>query len=80
MVGPFHFTLAVIPRNPIFTAIHEADVAKAVHAGLTFRPIEDTAADTLEWDSTRKDTQPVGLTPEREAELIAAWASLESHA
>jgi 2'-hydroxyisoflavone reductase len=55
-------------------------VAQAIEAGLTFRPIEETAADTLEWDRTRKDTQPVGLTPEREAELIAAWASLESRA
>jgi hypothetical protein len=66
--------------DPGFAALHEADVAQAVEAGLTFRPTEETAADTLEWDRTRKDTQPVGLTPEHEAELIAAWASLESRA
>jgi len=66
--------------DPSFAALHEADVAKAVGAGLTFRPVEETAADTIAWDRTRKDTKPVGLTPEREAELIAAWASLESTA
>ena len=66
--------------DPDFAAVHEADVAKAIEAGLRFRPTEETAVDTLEWDSTRTDTQPVGLTPEREAELIAAWASLESRA
>ena len=66
--------------DPGFAAVHEADVAKAIEAGLTFRPTEETAVDTLEWDRTRTDTQPVGLTPEREAELIAAWATLESRA
>ena len=66
--------------DPSFAALHEADVVKAVGAGLTFRPVEETAADTIAWDRTRKDTKPVGLTPEREAELIAAWASLESTA
>jgi Nucleoside-diphosphate-sugar epimerases len=66
--------------DPGFAAVHEADVAKAIEAGLTFRPTEETAVDTLEWDRTRTDTRPVGLTPEREAELIDAWASLESRA
>ena len=66
--------------DPGFAALHEADVAKAIGAGLTFRPVEETAADTIAWDRTREDTKPVGLTPEREAELIAAWASLESTA
>jgi 2'-hydroxyisoflavone reductase len=66
--------------DPGYAALHDADVAKAIKAGLTFRPIEETAVDTLEWDSSRKDTQPVGLTREREAELIAAWASVESRA
>jgi 2'-hydroxyisoflavone reductase len=66
--------------DPGYAALHEADVAKAIKAGLTFRPIEETVVDTLEWDRSRKDTQPVGLTPAREAELIAAWASVESRA
>lgn len=64
--------------DPRFRAVHEADVTKAVRAGLTFRPVAETARDTLEWDRTRKGAPPVGLSPEREAELLADRASLES--
>ena len=66
--------------DPKYVAMHEADVEKAVKAGLTFRPYAETARDTLEWDRTRQDVQPSGLEPEREAELLAAWAALASGA
>jgi 2'-hydroxyisoflavone reductase len=66
--------------DPKYVALHEADVAKAVAAGLTFRPIAETARDTLEWDRARSDAGDAGLTPEREAELLAEWASLKSSA
>jgi 2'-hydroxyisoflavone reductase len=66
--------------DPRFGAVHEADVAKALGARLTFRPVGETARDTLEWDRTRTDARPSGLTPEREAELLAEWASLPSGA
>ena len=52
--------------------IHEADVSRAVAAGLTFRPLEETVRDTLDLAGT---TQEAGLTPEREAELLAAAQS-----
>lgn len=45
--------------------------------GLTFRPIADTTRDTLAWfKSQPQDRQSklrAGLTPEREAEVLAAW-------
>jgi 2'-hydroxyisoflavone reductase len=66
--------------DPKYSAMHETDVAKALQAGLAFRPVADTVRDTLEWDHTRKDVQPSGLTPEREAELLAEWSSLASQA
>ena len=46
--------------------------AKALAEGLTFRPLADTIRETLEWDREhgRRD---VGLTPEREQELLAEW-------
>ena len=66
--------------DPGFSAIHEANVTKALQAGLTFRPVAETVRDTLEWDGTRTDAEPVGLTPEREAELLAKWSSLASEA
>jgi 2'-hydroxyisoflavone reductase len=49
--------------------IHEADVSRAIAAGLSFRPLDETVRDTLELAGTTPDT---GLTPEREAELLAA--------
>jgi 2'-hydroxyisoflavone reductase len=51
------------------------DCSRALDAGLTFRPLEQTVRDTLEWASTRPADRAwrAGLTREREAELLAAW-------
>ena len=46
---------------------HRADVSRAVAAGLTFRPLAETARDTPEW------TGNAGLAPGREAELLVDW-------
>jgi 2'-hydroxyisoflavone reductase len=54
--------------DPDAGAMHEVDVSLAVAAGLTFRPLEETVRDTLEHAAT---VDGVGLTPEREAELLA---------
>jgi 2'-hydroxyisoflavone reductase len=48
-----------------------ADTSKALAAGLTFRPVEETVADTLAWDRTVAGERPT-LTPEREQEILAA--------
>ncbi len=59
-----------------FSALHEADVSAAVAAGLAFRPVAETARDTLEWDRSRGDHEPVtGMDSKRESELIAAWGA-----
>ena len=55
--------------DPDAVAMHEVDVSRAAAAGLTFRPLEQTVRDTLEHAAT---VDGVGLTPEREAELLAA--------
>ena len=55
--------------------------ARAVAAGLTFRPLADTARSTLEWHRTRPaaeqqaqaDARRFGITAAREAEVLAAW-------
>jgi 2'-hydroxyisoflavone reductase len=48
---------------------------KAIAAGLAFRPLGDTARDTLAWDVTRPQNvkRRVGLPPERESQLLQAW-------
>jgi 2'-hydroxyisoflavone reductase len=51
--------------------------ARAVKAGLTFLPMVETAKATLDWFSTqpaeRRAKLRAGLTPEREATVLAAW-------
>jgi 2'-hydroxyisoflavone reductase len=53
------------------------NVEKAVAAGLSFRPVAESARDTLGWDLTRPpDTERrAGLAREREHEVLAAWHS-----
>jgi 2'-hydroxyisoflavone reductase len=60
--------------DPAFAGHARTDVSRAVEAGLTFRPVEQTIRDTAEWDATRGEYVPAaGLAPEREAELLDAW-------
>ncbi len=51
---------------------------RAVAAGLTQRPVEETAGDTLIWlDAQPVDQRPklasTGVSKEKEAEILAAW-------
>lgn len=51
---------------------------RAVRAGLTFRPIGDTAKDTLAWLDTLPEDQRArarssGIKPDKEARVLAAW-------
>jgi len=52
------------------------DCSKAIAAGLEFRPLADTARDTLAWWKARPADAPAmrtGLKPEKEAAVLAAW-------
>jgi 2'-hydroxyisoflavone reductase len=52
-------------------------IKKALEKGLTFRPLPETARETLEWYNAKPPEQRqrmrAGLTAEREAEVLAAW-------
>lgn len=69
----------VTPWSELPLWVHAADngfldVASgpAIAAGLRFRPVVDTARDTLRWDQARvPGPREAGLTAEREAELLA---------
>lgn len=56
--------------------------AKAWAAGLTFRPLADTARDTLTWyhqqTPERQATLRAGIAPEKEQAVIAAWKAKQS--
>jgi 2'-hydroxyisoflavone reductase len=68
-----------VPRSdPDYAAAHVSN-AKAVAAGLTFRPLATTAADTLTWFNAASEQaraqmlKGAGLDPEREKAVLAAW-------
>jgi nucleoside-diphosphate-sugar epimerase len=48
-----------------------ADVSRALAAGLAFRPIEETARDTLAWSLAAGEQRPT-LSREREREILAS--------
>ena len=58
-----------------------AKIDRALNKGLTFRPLAETARDTLTWfKSLPQDRQAhlkAGLSAERETEILAAWKKKE---
>ncbi|WP_257350642.1 SDR family oxidoreductase [Pseudalkalibacillus decolorationis] len=49
-------------------------VEKAVNAGLSFRPLEDTIYDVYQWEKERQDTErKAGIAQEREQVLLDTW-------
>ncbi|MEW1696014.1 MULTISPECIES: NAD-dependent epimerase/dehydratase family protein [unclassified Streptomyces] len=70
-----------LPPGGTYDMIHTADVGKALAAGLRCRPVAETVADTWAWLESlggiapqRPDRPAPGLTPQREAEVLAALA------
>jgi len=70
------FPIWTSPHGPYIT-YNTANISKALRHGLTFRPLAETTRATLEW--FRKQTPErqlkmrAGITPAREAEVLAAW-------
>jgi 2'-hydroxyisoflavone reductase len=67
-----------LPAAGDSAGFHTRSNAKAIAAELTFRSIADTTAATLAWfaaqsEERRKAGPRAGITPEREAEVLAAW-------
>jgi len=60
-----------IPATSEQTGMRAVDCGKAIAAGLAFRPLEDTARDTLSWHRTRPDGAHPWLSEKRERELLA---------
>ena len=61
-----------LPADTEMPAMMSFRIAKAVEAGLTFRPLAETVRDTLAWNAARPagTTLDAGLTRERERELL----------
>ncbi len=71
-VAPWSAMPAWLPDSGEDAGFARVDISKAIHAGLTFRPLEYTVRDTLEWASTLPDDYEwrAGLGSQREAELL----------
>ncbi|HXD66092.1 MAG TPA: NAD-dependent epimerase/dehydratase family protein [Solirubrobacteraceae bacterium] len=70
-----------LPDDHEYAGMHDSDVERAHGAGLRCRPVADTVSDTWDWLSAltappplRAGSVPAGLAPERERDVLTAWA------
>lgn len=65
-----------VPPREGTAGFARVSIQKALASGLTFRPLGETARETLAWHRTRPAPEQAklraGLSPEREAEILAA--------
>src|ERR1700742_3952695 len=78
-VAPWSDMPVWIPESGESAAFAEANGSKALAAGMAIRPVQPTVNDTLAWHLKRPEAEraklQAGLTPEREQELLKAWAT-----
>ena len=80
-IGPWINMPVWIPPAGEYAGFHKRSMAKALAAGLTFRPLAETAADTLAWHRTRPPEEQerlaqgarAGISRAKETELLTAW-------
>ena len=76
-VAPWSDMPVWVPPRGEEGGMGRTSITKALETGLTFRSLGETARDTLAWFKTlpaeRQKTLKAGLTPEREAEVLATW-------
>jgi 2'-hydroxyisoflavone reductase len=78
-VSPWQDMPVWVPHEGDSMGMGTVVTAKAQAKGLTFRPVADTARDTVAWfealppDLQQKFSSRAGLKPEREAEVLKAW-------
>ena len=66
-----------IPPRGETAGFMRRNISRALAAGLTYRPLADTARDTLayyhEQPADRQESLRAGMTPAREKEILALW-------
>jgi 2'-hydroxyisoflavone reductase len=75
-----------VPDGPNRAAWSRRKIDKALAAGLTFRPLDVTARETLAWIKTRPAAEMevlaqgklAGMSAEREAELLKLWKAKQA--
>ena len=80
-VRPWGHMTAWVPARDGMEGFSRVNCSHAIADGLTFRPLAETARDTITWFKTlpeERQSQPrAGLPAEREAEVLAAWHARE---
>lgn len=75
-LDPEQFPLWIAPEGEM-AGFHKRSIKRAIAAGLTFRPVEDTARASLAWykslpaELQKQVVKPID--PEREQKLLADW-------
>jgi len=76
-VAPWSDLPVWVPRGAGDVGITQLSCAKAIAAGLAFRPVATTAKDTLAWFKTlpedRRGKLAAGISADKETQLLAAW-------
>jgi 2'-hydroxyisoflavone reductase len=76
-VAPWQDMPVWVPAEGDYAGFGRISTARAQAAGLVNRPLEDTVADTLAYwrglPDERRAAPKAGLSPEREAAVLAAW-------
>ena len=71
-----------VPNVGEMSGMTQIDVSAAISAGMTIRDRQTTALDTLNWFKSlpeeRQKTTRAGIQPEREQQVLAAWAKRQS--
>ena len=68
---------AWVPADDENKGFGQRSIARALKAGLTFRPLAQTTVDLMAWfhaqPEARQNTLRAGIKPAREVEVLAAW-------
>ena len=76
-VRPYSHMPVWMPPIPGREGFARFDLTPEVERGLTFRPLAETARETLEYHFSRSTERQAelraGISPEREAEVLSAW-------
>jgi 2'-hydroxyisoflavone reductase len=80
-IRPWRDMPIVVPPTGETAGFSRRNIDRALAKGLTFRPLEVTIKDTLEWNKTRPQEDQdklaagavAGISAQREAEVLAAW-------
>jgi 2'-hydroxyisoflavone reductase len=76
-VSPWSDMPVWVPPRGEDAGMGQISIQRALDKGLTFRPLADTARDTLAWfksqPAERQAKLRAGVTPEKEKEVLTAW-------